>query len=136
MLKLIMGLRGSGKTKKLVDMVNEAVSKEDGAVVCIEKDKNLVYDIPYSVRLIHAAEYSVDSNAKFMGFVYGVLAGNYDITHIFIDNFFKMLSDTSDAGVSAILDELNAYGEKNNVSFTVVASADPANSGESVTKYL
>ena len=59
MVKLIMGLKGSGKTKLLVNLVRKAVEEENGAVICIEKDKNLTYDIPYTCRLIHAGEYAV-----------------------------------------------------------------------------
>ncbi len=135
MVKLIMGLTGSGKTKALVERVREAVATASGDVVCIEKGKNLTYDIPYQVRLIHAGEYKINSNALLMGFLRGLHAGNYDITHIFIDNFYKMLDDRSDEAVEKLLDELNEFGEAQHVNFTIVASVDPATVGEGIRKY-
>ena len=91
MVQLIMGLKGSGKTKRLVEMVKTAIDNETGSVVCIEKDKKLTYDIPYQVRLIHASDYAIGSVEFMKGFLSGLHAGNYDITHVFIDNFAKML---------------------------------------------
>ena len=89
MVKLIMGLKGSGKTKTLVELVKQAVEVESGNVVCIEKNKALTYDIPYTVRLINGGDYAISTAELMRGFLCGLHAGNYDITHIFIDNFFK-----------------------------------------------
>jgi hypothetical protein len=136
MVKLIMGLKGSGKTKALVDLVRKAVEEEHGDVVCIEKDKNLTYDIPYTARLIHASEYGINNEQLLRGFISGLHAGNYDITHVFIDNFYKMLSDTSDEAVTALLDWLEAFSQRENVRFTISATADPSNVGEGIRKYF
>ena len=136
MVKLIMGLKGSGKTKALVDLVRKAVEEEHGDVVCIEKDKNLTYDIPYTARLIHASEYGISNEQLLRGFISGLHAGNYDITHVFIDNFYKMLSDTSDEAVTALLDWLEAFSQRENVRFTISATADPSNVGEGIRKYF
>lgn len=136
MVKIIMGLKGSGKTKTLVELVKKAVSEEHGDVVCIEKDKNLTYDIPYTARLIHASEYGIDSNELLRGFISGLHAGNYDITHVFIDNFYKMLDDTSDATVTAFLEWLDKFGEDNSIAFTISATADPTTVGEGIKKYF
>ena len=73
MVQVIMGLKGSGKTKKLVDLVLKADKEETGAVVCIEKDKKLTYDIPYSVRLIQAGEYGISNVDLFKGFIAAAL---------------------------------------------------------------
>ena len=136
MVKIIMGLKGSGKTKKLVELVKKAINEENGNVVCIEKDKNLTYDIPYQARLIHASDYDISTNERFKGFVCGLHAGNYDITHVFIDNFFKMLDDSSNEAVEKILDEMEAFSEKNGVKFTVSATVDPDAVSEGIKKYL
>ena len=95
MLKLIMGLKGSGKTKRLVDMVREAVNEETGSVVVIEKERKLTFDIPYQARLIDAGDYDIGSYEFLKGIICGVHAGNYDITHFFIDNFYKLVNDRS-----------------------------------------
>ena len=136
MVKLIMGLKGSGKTKTLVELVKKAVAEERGDVVCIEKDKNLTYDIPYTARLIHASEYGIASNTLLRGFISGLHAGNYDITHVFIDNFYKMLDDTSDDTVADFLDWMDKFGAENNIDFTISATLDPANVSDRIKKYF
>ena len=95
MVQLITGLKGSGKTKKLVDMVRAAVNEETGDVVCIEKERQLTFDIPYQARLIDAGVYDIGSYEFLRGLICGVHAGNYDIIHFFIDNFYKLVNDKS-----------------------------------------
>ncbi len=136
MVKLIMGLKGSGKTKKLVDLVKKAVDEAHGDVVCIEKDKNLTYDIPYTARLIHAGEYGINSNALLRGFISGLHAGNYDITHVFIDNFYKMLDDRSDDAVADLLDWMEEFSKSQNVQFTISATAEAEKVGPRISKYF
>ena len=136
MVKLIMGLKGSGKTKQLVDLVKKAVEEDRGAVVCIEKDKNLTYDIPYTARLIHASEYNINTNALLRGFVMGLHAGNYDVCHVFIDNFYKMLDDASDDAVAEFLEFLDAFSTRENVNFTITATADPEAADPRIKKFF
>lgn len=131
-----MGLKGSGKTKKLVEMVREAVDLDHGDVVCIEKDKKLTYDIPYRARLIDAAEYGICSYDLLRGFLSGLHAGNYDITHIFIDNFLKLVGDKSMEDVENFLDWLDAFSEREKVEFVISLSADQSSAGERIRKYL
>ena len=95
MVKLLMGLKGSGKTKKLVDMVCEAIDSDKGDVVVIEKERKLTYDIPYKARLVDAGAYGIDNYELLKGMLCGMHAGNYDITNIFVDNFFKLVGDKS-----------------------------------------
>ena len=136
MVKLIMGLSGSGKTKTLVSLVHEAVATAQGDVVCIEKDKALTYDSPYQVRLIQSSEYGINRNELLAGFVLGLHAGNYDITHIFIDNFDKMLSDKSNEAVEKLLASFDAFSRRENVNFTLTASADPETATEAIRRYF
>ena len=121
MVQLIMGLKGSGKTKRLVEMVATAVREETGSVVCIEKDKKLTYDIPYQARLIYACDYAyaMGSYDFFKGFLSGLHAGNYDITHVFIDNFTKMLSEVSEQQIAEFLAWLNDFSEREHIQFTL-----------------
>ena len=136
MVKLIMGLKGSGKTKTLVELVKKAVEEEHGDVVCIEKDKNLTYDIPYTARLIHAGEYNINTNMLLKGFLSGLHAGNYDITHIFIDNFYKLLDDKSDEAVGDLLDWMDDFSKREKVSFTISATNEPSSVGERISRYF
>ena len=86
MVRVIMDDTGSGKTKQLIELANSAVQTEHGNVVCIEPKKELTFDLDYNVRLIAANEYTLPSYEAFQGFLSGIYAGNYDITHVFIDN--------------------------------------------------
>ena len=95
MVKVIMGLKGSGKTKQLIDSINSAVKNETGSMVCIEKGNALTFDVDYRVRLIDASEYDIGNYTFLKGFISGLHAGNFDITHIFMDGLYK-LSGTSD----------------------------------------
>lgn len=135
MVRLIMGLKGTGKTKTLVELVRKAVEEEHGDVICIEKDKVLTYDIPYQARLVHASQYGINSLELMRGFISGLSAGNFDITHVFIDNLFKIIGEVEQGTLAEFLSWLEKFGEAEGITFTVTVSADPANYGENVTKY-
>ena len=135
MVKLIMGLKGSGKTKTLVELVKQAVEVESGNVVCIEHNNALTYDIPYTVRLINGGDYGINTFELMKGFLCGLHAGNYDITHIFIDNFFKMVEDDNEK-IAAFLEWLEAFSCKENVKFTISASKDPNEVPDSIKKFF
>ena len=103
MVSILMGLKGSGKTKRLVEMVREAVKEETGDVVCIEKERKLTYDIPYQARLIEAGAYEIGSYEFLKGLICGVHAGNYDITHFFILRKLFKPGDKADKGILAFI---------------------------------
>lgn len=136
MVKIIMGLKGSGKTKRLVDLVLEAVNSATGDVVVIEKDKKLTYDIPYSARLIDAGEYNISSYEVLRGFLCGLHSGNYDITHIFIDNFFKLVNNTNSEDLSAFMLWLDNFAAKEGIEFVISVSADVESCPEAIKKYI
>ena len=136
MLKLIIGLKGSGKTKRLVDMVREAVNEETGDVVVIEKERKLTFDIPYQARLIDAGDYDIGSYEFLKGIICGVHAGNYDITHFFIDNFYKLVNDKSPEELEKFMAWLEKFSVQEKISFVVSVSADPESVPESVRKYI
>ena len=135
MLQIIMGLKGSGKTKRLVDMVRDAVNQETGDVVVIEKERKLTFDIPYQARLIDAGDYDIGNYEFLKGLICGVHAGNYDITHFFIDNFYKLVNDKSPEELEKFMAWLNKFSEQEKISFVISLSADPATLPESVLKY-
>ena len=136
MVNIIMGLKGSGKTKKLVDLVREAVNAETGDVVVIEKERKLTYDVPYQARLIEAGTYDIGSYEFLKGLICGVHAGNYDITHFFIDNFYKLVNDKSVEALEAFLTWLEKFSNQENISFIVSISADPDTVSEKVRGYI
>ena len=136
MVRLIMGMKGSGKTKKLIEMINNAAKDEPGNVVCIEANSDLKYDIHYHIRLIDAQEYKLNNYDVFRGFISGLYAGNYDISHVFIDNLCKVVGGDITAETEAFLNWLDAFGEKNNIKFTATVSADVSAATDGMAKYL
>ena len=136
MVKIIMGLKGSGKTKELVGLVCKAVSEGEGDVIVIEKDRKLTYDIPYQARLIDAGSYDVGTYEFFKGFISGIHAGNYDITHFFIDNFYKLVNDRDEASVVAFILWLADYAERENIEFVLSMSSDREKCPEELKQYL
>ena len=93
MIKLFIGGKGSGKTKTLIEMVNNAVNESKGNVVCIEKGDKLIHDVTYKARLIDTDAYSVCDAESLYGFIAGILASNSDITDIFVDSALKIVGN-------------------------------------------
>ncbi|MCI9348027.1 MAG: hypothetical protein HFF83_02180 [Oscillibacter sp.] len=136
MVRLIMGMKGSGKTKQLIEMINNAAKDEPGNVVCIEADKNMTYDIHYHIRLIDAQEYKLNNFDLVRGFISGLYAGNYDISHVFVDNLCKMVGREVDAETEKFLCWLDTFGERNGIKFTVAISAEPSMATDGMQKFL
>ncbi len=135
MVKLIMGLKGSGKTKKLVDLVRTAVNEGNGDVVVIEKERKLTYDIPYQARLIDAGAYDIGTYQFLKGLICGIHAGNYDITHFYIDNFYKLVEDRSSDELVKFISWLDKFSEAEKIEFYISISVDPATVPEEVRNY-
>lgn len=136
MVRLIMGEKGTGKTKKLIEMINDAAAQESGNVVCIEASKVMTFDLHYNVRLIVASDYEVSSYEAMRGFISGLYAGNYDISHIFLDNIFKMVKGDCNRDAEMFLDWLERFSNAYGVRFTATISGDPAHATEGMKKYL
>ncbi|MCI8478609.1 MAG: hypothetical protein HFE97_09765 [Oscillospiraceae bacterium] len=137
MVRVIMGVKGTGKTKQMIEMINAAVHSENGSVVCIERGPKLTYDIHYKIRLVEASHYDMDNFDCLKGFISGLYAGNYDTTHVFIDSLTKIVpSDPTDHSVEEFLDWLNRFSDKNNIKFTVTISADSELASEGIRKYF
>jgi len=131
-----MGKKGSGKTKQVIEMINGAVETEHGNVVCIEKGEKLTFDIHYQIRLVEASDYDIADYTALKGFVSGLYAGNYDITHIFIDSLTKIVGADTDHETEKFLDWLNNFSEKHNIKFTITISDDETLASEGVKKYF
>ena len=135
MIQVIMGLKGSGKTKKLIDSINAAVAEAHGDVVCIEYGKKLTYDVNYRVRLVDSQEYGISNPDMLKGFLSGLHAGNFDITNVYIDNLYKTIGADRAAGEDFILWAAK-FAEANNMEITVTVSDDAALASEAVKQYL
>ena len=139
MIHIIMGLKGSGKTKKMLDDLNQAVNNATGDVVCIEHGKTLTYDVNYRVRLVDAKEYGINNAELLKGFLSGLHAGNFDITQVYVDNLSRTIGKPI-GGDNACCDEFLAwaarFAEVNNMNLTFTVSEDPANATEEMKKYM
>ena len=135
MIHVIMGLKGSGKTKKLIASINETVANANGDVVCIEYGKKLTYDLTYRVRLVDSKEYGINNQDKLKGFLSGLHAGNFDITNVYIDNLYKTIGSDRAAGEEFIL-WCAEFAQANDMNITLSVSDDPAEASEAVKAYL
>ncbi len=136
MVKVIMGVKGTGKTKQMIDLINNAVNNEHGNVVCIEKGRKLTYDISYHIRLVEAEQYNLSTFEVMRGFISGMYAGNYDITHIFIDSLCKIVPSDCGPELDQFLAWLDNFSEKNNIKFTISISADESLASDDVKKFF
>ena len=134
MIKLIVGTKGSGKTKAMIDMINTAVKTNNGNIVVVEKGMKLTYDIDHAARLMDLNEYKSAGGEMLYGFVAGLMAGNYDITEIYIDGILKVL-DHDVTKLGAVLDEIAAI-TGDSVKAVITVSAEEATRPQNVKKYL
>ncbi len=134
MIKLIVGAKGSGKTKAMIDMINAAAETTNGNIVVVEKSMKLTYDISHKARLIDVDEYKINGYDALYGFVAGLMAGNYDITDLFVDGSLK-IGGYDLEGFGVLLDQVNALAG-DNVKVTITVSAEADTLPESVKKYM
>ena len=134
MITLILGKKGSGKTKRLIDMCNSAVAASNGNVVFIEKDNNLTYDISHKARLAVAEEYAVKGYDALYGFIAGMCAGNYDITDIFVDSTLKIGGGDLE-GLVDFIEKLGDLSKKASTNMVLSISADKADIPERIAEY-
>ena len=123
MVQIIAGNKGSGKTKRLIDMTNNTANTSNHSVVFLDKDNSYMYEIDRNVRFVNVNDYHIQSAEMFQGFLAGMLASNYDIGTIFIDAFLKLIKkDLADAAdFIKVLDELS---QKHEVTFVLSISAE------------
>ena len=135
MLKLMIGVKGTGKTKTLIEKVNTAAATSHGDVVCLEKGTQLRFDIKSKVRLVNTEEYLINDAEALYGFVAGILASNYDVTDLFVDNTLKICGGNIPA-FEAMLDNLAALLAKHDVNVFLTASIPVEDATATINKYL
>ena len=124
MISLIIGHKGTGKTKILVDKVNDAVHNSNGNVVCVEKETKLTYDVNYRARLIATDTFSVTGYDAFYGFLSGICAGDHDITDLFVDATFRIAANRDGSALLEFLKKVATLSEITDTQFTFTISAD------------
>ena len=135
MIQVIMGLKGSGKTKKMIDAINEAVKSASGDVVCIEYGSQLTYAVSYRVRLVNSKEYGINNLDMLKGLISGLHAGNFDITNVYIDNLYKTIGSDRATGEAFIL-WCAEFAQTNNMNITITVSDDPSEVSDAVKACL
>jgi len=125
MIQLIIGKKGSGKTKKLIDLVNSATENSKGNVVCVEKGDTLTYSITHKARLIDAESYGINGYGELYALLCGIQSANHDVTDIFVDATLR-LGGRDYNELAAFFDRLSAVAEECNTKFTFTVSCDEA----------
>ena len=135
MLKLMIGVKGTGKTKTLIEMVNEAVKTSAGSVVCIEKGDKLRYDIKYQARLVNTEEYLVCDAQSLYGFIAGILASNHDVTELFVDSALKICNNDV-AAFENFVQELDALIAKTGTKVFMTSSMPVEEASDIIKKFM
>lgn len=137
MIQIIFGKRGSGKTKRIIDMANASIRESKGDVLFIDDDNRYMFDLKHQIRFVNASEYGVQGEEKFFGFVNGILAGNFDVSLVFIDAFLHLVkTDKPDiVKLEGFFEKLEALSERASVDFVISLSEDAELVPESIRKY-
>lgn len=137
MIQVILGKKGSGKTKRLIDLANESIKVEHGDVVFVDDDKRYMYDLRHEVRFVDASEFALGdqrSSDWFYGLLGGMLSVNFDISLVFVDAFMKLVN-TEYAKMELLFEKLEALSTAHNVNFVLGISGDPVDMPEFITRY-
>ena len=135
MIKLLTGLKGSGKTKKLIEIAHEAVEASKGNVVCVELGDTLTYDLDHKARLINIADYYITSFDALYGFICGLCACNYDITDIIVDSTLK-IGGKDIIALEAFLKRVSKIAEQTSISFVFSVSVETETLPETLKEYI
>lgn len=135
MIKLVVGKKGSGKTKTMLDAIAQAVKEESGNVIFVCNSNRHMLEVTHSARLVDVSGADTETFRLFKAFIMGMLSQNYDISHIFIDSLFKIVPDDKD-GLAAFVEALEKLSADSNVKFTICISADADELPEAVHKYI
>jgi hypothetical protein len=135
MVKLIVGQKGTGKTKKMIALANERIEKSDGSVVFINKNHRLMYDLKYMIRVVCMEDYEEITNSdEYIGFIFGIISSDHDIEAIFIDSILKH-ADVSMEDIPEFLERLSNIGDKYDIEFIVSLSASPDDMGADISGF-
>ncbi|MBR5154990.1 MAG: hypothetical protein IKW62_00710 [Clostridia bacterium] len=136
MIKIHIGLKGSGKTKKLINDVNNAITLEKGNVVCITEGNRLMHDLDRNARMVNTEQFDIKNFDMFEGLLCGIIAQDFDVTHIFIDSVFKSVPSADMSTIDELIQAIEKLEVKFNVSFTLMVSAEESSATELVKKYI
>lgn len=135
MIKLIVGVKGSGKTKTLISMVNESVEASQGCVVCVEKGIKLRYDVTHKCRLINVDEYFILGANELYGFIAGMVASNHDISDLFVDSTLRICNNDVDA-FERLVNDLDELADRYKVNIVMTVSMPIEAASDSIKKFI
>ena len=135
MIQAIYGKKGSGKTKRIIDMANTASKENDGALVFIDDDNRYMFDLHHEIRFVNATEYSVSSPDMFLGFLCGIISSNYDMSCLYIDGFLRLVNAQL-ADLGSLFERLAAIASDHKVTVVISVSGDPESVPEFLKPYL
>lgn len=136
MIEAVVGLKGSGKTSRIVDEINKVANAEDTNIVCIEYGKRFNQHIPYQVRLIDIREYPIKNYRELLTFIAGVSAQDHDITHFYIDSLYKIARSTDLVELEEFFDDLDLLTKNMVAKFTITISDNPEKMPENVKNVI
>ena len=134
MIQVIAGRKGSGKTKRLIDLTNTTAREAAHDVIFLDDDNRYMFDVDHKVRFINAEDYHIHSAEMFIGFLCGIISSNFDVGTVFIDAFLKLCHTELDK-TEPIVNTLVELGAKHQVDFVLSLSADPEELPEFLKKY-
>jgi RecA/RadA recombinase len=135
MVKLLIGRKGSGKTKRMIQLANARAEKSDGSVVFINKNHRLMYDLKYKIRVVCMEEYEEITNSdEYIGFLYGIISSDHDIEVIYIDSILKH-ADVEIKDLPEFLSRVNKISEKYGIEMVVSISASVEEVGDIAAQY-
>lgn len=136
MLQLLIGKKGTGKTKVLLESVNKAAGEAHGNVIFISNNtgKNM-YDINTKVRMADTSEFAIDTWSEFLGFIGGIISSNFDITNIYVDGTLKIVNNSLE-GFEQFLADVDEIGKKFNIDIMLSVSLDAADAPDYIKKYV
>ena len=135
MIQIIHGKKGSGKTKKILDMAVQTVKTATGDIVFLDDDTRYMYDLPHEIRFVNAGEYGVNSPDMCLGFLSGMLTQNFDISVIFVDAFMKLVKVPAEE-LKTFFDRLKVISDAHHVDFVISASVDDAVAPDFLREYF
>jgi len=136
MVQLIVGKKGKGKTKHLLDKVNQEIKNVQGSIVYLDKSAKHMYELNNKVRLIDVPDYLVDSTEEFLGFIAGIISQDHDLEQMYLDSFLKIACLEEDENIVPVIDKLERLGEKFQVNFIISASLDESELPDSLKEKI
>jgi len=136
MVKFMAGQKGEGKTRKLIDMANDAIKSTDGHIVYIDDDRRHTRDIDRDIRFVEAGKHVLSNYREFVGFILGILSQNSDINHIYVDGLGNIIKTLDNDSVEKLTRKLQIISERDHVEFIISINQEPADLPESINKLL